>query len=329
MHRISGKSNNCLFKHPTIAENLQIPDEFAKQQKQEGAWWRHSISGGFAGAISRTCTAPVDRIKLYMQVQNQKTSIYDGVSYLIREGGVRSMWRGNGVNVLKISSDSAIKFTIYEKLKHYIRTERDSRQGEMSIGERFVAGALAGTISQSAVYPFDVMKTRLALHEPHQYRGLIGAVKKIYLTEGILSFYNGYAINVIGVIPYAGIDLAVYETLKKHLKCEKANQSHSLNLLLCGTISSILGQVITYPCSLIRTRIQAQVILRDIPRTGLSRRPVNRKTSYQLFRTIIVNEGLTGLYRGLFLNLVKVVPAVCISYIVYEYSIRTLGVTMS
>ncbi|XP_036324988.1 calcium-binding mitochondrial carrier protein SCaMC-2-like [Rhagoletis pomonella] len=307
---------------------IQVPNKIPQQQSQKSVWWRHSIAGGFAGAISRTSTAPIDRIKVHMQVQTTKTSVVDSVTYMVKEGGIRSMWRGNGVNVLKISSDSAIKFTIYEKIKHFIKIERNPHHEEMNIGGRFVAGSIAGTISQSIVYPFDVLKTRLTLRKTNQYRGLIDAARKIYFTEGLLSFYNGYAINLIGIVPYAGIELAVYETLRNYFQ-KGSEEKNSLLVLLCGSISSALAQIVTYPCSLVRTRLQAQVVLRDVPRVGFTRRPANRKNSIQLFRNIIENEGLPGLYRGLVLNLIKVVPAVCISYMVYEYSIRTLGVTMS
>lgn len=178
---------------------------------------------------------------------------------MIKSGGILSMWRGNGVNVLKIGSDSAIKFTIYEKVKHYIRIEQKSAEKEMTIGERFIAGAIAGSISQTIVYPFDVLKTRLALRTTSEHRGLLSLVKNIYLTEGVRSFYNGYTINLLGVLPYAGIDLALYETLKKYLGAEKTNKHpNSMVLLVCGAVSSSVGQIITYPCSLIRTRIQAQ-----------------------------------------------------------------------
>lgn len=196
---------------------------------------------------------------LRQQVQTTKTSIYDNVSYMLQNGGIRSMWRGNAVNVMKISSDSAIKFTLYEKVKHYIRIERNTTQQEMSIGERFIAGAIAGTISQTTVYPFDLMKTRLALQTTAENKGLMNLIKNIYTKEGMRSFYNGYTVNILGVIPYAGIDLALYETLKKYLNSERTDKHpNNLTLLVCGAISSALGQIITYPCSLIRTRLQTQ-----------------------------------------------------------------------
>lgn len=46
-----------------------VPDEFTTEEKQTGMWWRHLVAGGGAGAVSRTCTAPLDRLKVMMQVK--------------------------------------------------------------------------------------------------------------------------------------------------------------------------------------------------------------------------------------------------------------------
>lgn len=40
---------------------------------------------------------------------------------------------------------------------------------------------------------------------------MVDAAKKIYKQGGLKSFYRGYVPNLIGILPYAGIDLAVYE----------------------------------------------------------------------------------------------------------------------
>lgn len=48
-----------------------------------------------------------------------------------------------------------------------------------------------------------------------------------------------------------------------------------------------------------------------------------------VFKNIVVSEGVSGLYRGITPNFIKVLPAVSISYVVYEYSSRALGVNMT
>ena len=167
-----------------------------------------------------------------------------------------SLWRGNGINVLKIAPESAIKFAAYEKVKRLIRGD-EKRQ--MTIYERFLAGACAGGVSQTAIYPLEVLKTRLALRKTGQYSSILDAALMIFRTEGLRSFYRGYVPNMLGIIPYAGIDLAVYETLKKkYLQTKPGTEPGILVLLACGSASSTLGQVCSYPLALVRTRLQAQ-----------------------------------------------------------------------
>ncbi|XP_054737769.1 calcium-binding mitochondrial carrier protein SCaMC-3-like [Anastrepha obliqua] len=298
-----------------------------KKNIQTGLWWRHLVAGGLAGAASRTCTAPLDRIKVFLQVQPHKTAISDTVKYMLNEGGIRSMWRGNGMNVLKIAPESAIKFAAYEHMKRLIRGDE---KRPMTISERFMAGAMAGSIAQTAIYPMEVLKTRLALSKTGQYKGILNAAKKIYLQEGARSFYRGYVPNMLGIIPYAGIDLAAYETLKrKYVSSHNVEQPSFLVLLACGSVSSTLGQICSYPLALVRTRLQVKGGNTNMqPTLGLSLRQ-NDDNMIGVFRNIVNNEGVFGLYRGITPNFIKMVPAVSISYVVYEYSSRALGVSMT
>lgn len=77
--------------------------------------------------------------------------------------------------------------------------------------ERFVAGAIAGFVSQTFVYPLDVLKVRLCLRRSGEINNWPDAIKRIYHFEGPKAFWRGYALNQFGIIPYAGFDLACYE----------------------------------------------------------------------------------------------------------------------
>lgn len=130
-----------------VGDSLLVPDEFAAEEKQAGMLWRHLVAGAGAGAVSRTSTAPLDRLKVLMQVPDltpwwagggsvgplligsdpwppqvhgSRSStlggFFGGFRQMIREGGLRSLWRGNGINVIKIAPETAIKFMAYEQV---------------------------------------------------------------------------------------------------------------------------------------------------------------------------------------------------------------------
>uniref|UniRef100_A0A667YQU7 Solute carrier family 25 member 25a n=1 Tax=Myripristis murdjan TaxID=586833 RepID=A0A667YQU7_9TELE len=310
------------WKHSTIfdvGENLMVPDEFTTEEKLTGMWWRHLVAGGGAGAVSRTCTAPLDRLKVMMQVHGSRSNnmcIMSGLTQMIREGGPKSLWRGNGVNIIKIAPESALKFMAYEQIKRLIGSDKET----LSILERFVAGSMAGVIAQSTIYPMEVLKTRLALRKTGQYSGISDCAKQIFRREGVAAFYKGYVPNMLGIIPYAGIDLAVYETLKNSWLQQYGTNSTDPGvfvLLACGTVSSTCGQLASYPLALVRTRMQAQATVEG----------AQQVTMTGLFKQILQTEGPTGLYRGLAPNFLKVIPAVSISYVVYEHLKSSLGVT--
>uniref|UniRef100_A0A8C7ZRD4 Solute carrier family 25 member 24 n=1 Tax=Oryzias sinensis TaxID=183150 RepID=A0A8C7ZRD4_9TELE len=302
------------WKHSSvldIGDSLAIPDEFTEEEKSSDVWWKQLVAGASAGAVSRTGTAPLDRLKVFMQVHSSKTNrigLTGGLRQMIAEGGLTSLWRGNGINVLKIAPETAIKFMAYEQGK------------KIETHKRFMAGSMAGATAQTAIYPMEVLKTRLTLRKTGQYAGMFDCAKKILKKEGVIAFYKGYIPNLLGIIPYAGIDLAVYETLKNAWLSYYAKDSANpgvLVLLGCGTISSTCGQLSSYPLALVRTRMQAQASLGSSEQVSMT----------GLLKTIVAKDGLFGLYRGILPNFMKVIPAVSISYVVYEYMKTGLGIS--
>ena len=107
-------------------------------------------AGGVAGAVSRTATAPIDRIKTMMQVAPSGGGGGGGMAVvraIQQEGGLAAFWRGNAANVLKIAPETAIKFIAFDALKAAVARD----PATATAAERFVAGGAAGAIAQ-AVY---------------------------------------------------------------------------------------------------------------------------------------------------------------------------------
>ncbi|XP_041031321.1 calcium-binding mitochondrial carrier protein SCaMC-3-like [Carcharodon carcharias] len=279
-------------------------------------WWKQLLAGGIAGAVSRTSTAPLDRLKIYIQVYAAKhhLNLLGSWKAMVEEGGYLSLWRGNGTNVTKVAPETGIKFLAYEKYKRFF----DDSHSKLDLHQRFIAGSLAGVTAQTIVYPMEVLKTRLALGTTGQYKGINDCARILIKNEGITALYVGYVPNLLGIIPYAGIELAVYESVKKAY-CQDYGQNPSepgiFVHLGCGTISSTCGQLGSYPLALVRTKMQAHAIVRGGPHVSM----------HNHFYNIIREEGLFGLYRGFTPNCIKVVPAVSISFVVYEQMKNVLG----
>jgi len=247
-----------------------------------------------------------------MQRGQSTPSMIQSVVQIYREGGMTNFYKGNGTNIVKIAPETGVKFFMYEKMKNIISKD----QKTITPGERFIAGATAGVVAQTTIFPLECVKTRLAIASPGTFKGIVDCLRVTTQNEGFRSLYKGLGPALVGVVPYAGIDLAVYETLKSFYlsHTNTAGSPGVLPLFLCGLTSSTCGQVVAYPLSLIRTRLQAQ---------GMPGHPIIYSSSIDAFKKIIKTEGVTGLYKGILPNFLKVAPAVSISYVVYE-KVKTL-----
>lgn len=93
-------------------------------------------------------------------------------------------------------------------------------------------------------------------------------------------------------------------------------------MLGCGALSSLVGQTVTYPIALLKTRRQGQIV--PLPNMDQSKaHPL--LPARQMFREIWRNEGIAGFYRGIIPNMLKVIPAVSISYLVYETALKAIS----
>jgi solute carrier family 25 (mitochondrial phosphate transporter), member 23/24/25/41 len=288
-------------------------------------WKRVVLAGGVAGAVSRTVTAPFDRLKVVLQAGtpiNGKpvTGIVAGLRAIYIEGGLRAFFRGNGTNVLKITPESAVRWFAFETMMSVlVGSSSPDELSKAGVHHRFFAGACAGVAAQAAIYPLEVTKTRLAVSPPGAYNGIADCIAKTLRADGPRGLFRGMAPSLAGIVPYAGVDMGVYFTIKaawlrRHPHEESPN---TLTILAMGAGSSICGQVIAYPLQLIRTKLQTQgsAGYRGPAYSGV----VDCAT--QVFR----EHGVKGFYRGIGPNFLKAVPAISVSYAVYERMKDFLG----
>lgn len=195
-----------------IGEQAVIPEGISKHVHRS----RYFIAGAIAGAASRTATAPLDRLKVVLQVQTGRASVVPAIKKIFKEDGFLGFFRGNGINVVKVAPESAIKFYTYEMLKNVIGDSMGENKDDIGTAGRLLAGGMAGAVAQTAIYPLDLVKTRLQTCASEAGKGprLGTLTKEIFIHEGPRAFYKGLLPSLLGIVPYAGIDLAAYETFK-------------------------------------------------------------------------------------------------------------------
>ena len=268
-------------------------------------------AGGIAGAISRTATAPIERLKTLAQATNpgqKPVGLAEGLRSIYAEGGIKPFFRGNLANCIKIAPETATKFIAFDEVKKIIAKD----VGNITVMEKFVAGGIAGSLAQFTVYPLETIKTRLSVSPAGTYNGMMGCFYTILTKEGILKFYKGAGASICGIVPYAGVDLSVNSIYKENVSKYYANLKQEptvLSLLLGGMVSSSCAMIITYPLNLVRTRLQT---------SGMPGRKVYT-SAFHVIQDAVSQDGFRGLYRGLVPNMMKVLPSTSISYAVYDY----------
>ncbi|KAF2296153.1 hypothetical protein GH714_036400 [Hevea brasiliensis] len=294
-----------------------------QQQQSQIGTVSQLMAGGMAGALSKTCTAPLARLTILFQVQGmhsdvatlRKASIWHEASRIFREEGFRAFWKGNLVTIahrLPYSSVNFYSYEHYKKLLHMIpglESHRKNVGGDVFVP--FVGGGMAGITAASVTYPLDLVRTRLAAQTNIiYYRGILHALRTIIREEGVLGLYKGLGTTLLGVGPSIAISFSVYETLRSFWQSHRPHDPTVAVSLACGSLSGIASSTATFPLDLVRRRKQLEGAggQARVYTTGL----------FGTFKHIIQTEGFWGLYRGIMPEYYKVIPGVGICFMTYE-----------
>ncbi|PKS07746.1 hypothetical protein jhhlp_006354 [Lomentospora prolificans] len=347
----------------------------------------NATAGALGGIASGIVTCPLDVIKTKLQAQGGFTPIqkqgghvghpklYNGLvgtaTTIWRSEGIRGMYRGLGPIVMGYLPTWAVWFTVYNKSKDYL-TEHYKYPFFVNMASSIIAGA-SSTIATNPIW---VIKTRLmsqgvshqkgvhydlfpkssstptsrpTLQVPWQYRSTLDAARKMYTSEGILSFYSGLTPALLG-LTHVAVQFPVYEFLKMKftgqgmgsIEGEKGEKTWSQVLgVLCATVlSKVLASSATYPHEVIRTRLQTQrrpvageAYLQGLNITPggdplpLQKQELKYKGVIKTFRTILREEGWRAFYAGMGTNMMRAVPAAVVTMCTYELCMNSFKQT--
>jgi len=276
------------------------------------------LAGGVAAAISKTAVAPIERVKLLLQVQHVSTQIAADKQYkgiidcfvrIPKEQGVLSFWRGNMANVIRYFPTQALNFAFKDKYKQVFLGGVDKRtQFWRYFMGNLASGGAAGATSLCFVYPLDFARTRLAADVGkggdiakggagnRQFTGLINCIGKIFKSDGLLGLYRGFSVSVQGIIIYRAAYFGFYDTTKGMLKTDPKHTPLVVSWMIAQTVTIISG-IISYPFDTVRRRMMMQ--------SGRAKSDMLYKNTLDCWMKIGKLEGAGAFFKGALSNVIR------------------------
>ncbi|KAJ5663747.1 hypothetical protein N7507_004478 [Penicillium longicatenatum] len=284
-----------------------------------------TVAGFTAGVVSTLCLHPLDLVKTRLQVDRNATSRLGTSLYIVRdisryEGGFAAFYRGLAPNLIGNSTSWALYFLFYGSLKNGISIYRGNSWALTSF-DYFLASGTAGALTSLLTNPIWVIKTRMlstGSQSPGAYASFTSGIRHIYRTEGIPGFYRGLVPALFGV-SHGALQFMAYDRLKvlrSHPPQKfpplsedpenKARKLDNVDFLALSSLSKLFAGCATYPYQVIRSRLQtyeAHLLYRG---------------ATDAIMQVWAREGISGFYKGLGPNLLRVLPSTWVTFLVYE-----------
>lgn len=274
------------------------------------AFMKDFLAGGISAAISKTAVAPIERVKLLLQVQHISKQIPEAQRYkgmvdcfvrIPKEQGVLAYWRGNLANVIRYFPTQALNFAFKDKYKQIFLSGVDKKtQFWRYFLGNLASGGAAGATSLCFVYPLDFARTRLAADvgkagAEREFTGLGNCIMKIYRADGLGGLYRGFGVSVQGIIIYRAAFFGIYDTAKGMLPDPK-NTPIVISWAIAQTVTTVAG-IISYPFDTVRRRMMMQ--------SGRKKTEIIYKSTAHCWVTIAKSEGGGAFFKGAFSNVLR------------------------
>jgi solute carrier family 25 (adenine nucleotide translocator) protein 4/5/6/31 len=265
-------------------------------------------TGGTAAAISKTAVAPIERVKILLQVQDAQKTIavdkrYKGIIDVLvrvpREQGFLSLWRGNLANVIRYFPTQALNFAFKDTYKRIFLEGYDKKKDFWKFfAGNLASGGAAGATSLCFVYPLDFARTRLAADVgkdagTREFKGLADCLVRIFKHDGPIGLYRGFFVSVQGIIIYRAAYFGMFDTAKMVLASEK-----KLNFFAAWAVAQVVtvgSGILSYPWDTIRRRMMMQS----------GRKELLYKNTWHCTVTIFKTEGWRAFFKGAMSNVFR------------------------
>jgi solute carrier family 25 (adenine nucleotide translocator) protein 4/5/6/31 len=267
------------------------------------------LIGGISAAVSKTVVAPIERVKLLLQVQDAQKSIavenrYNGIgdcfSRVLKEQGFAAFWRGNMANVIRYFPTQALNFACKDAYKKVFNPYNPKKEPVKFFVGNCMSGGAAGATSLCFVYPLDFARTRLAADVgsggAREFNGLVDCLKKIATSDGPQGLYRGFGISVVGIIAYRASYFGMFDTGKAMLFPDAKN-ANIFAMWLFAQIVTVSAGVASYPLDTVRRRLMMV--------SGKTGDDVLYTGTMDCFKKIYAQEGGKAFFKGSLSNVIR------------------------
>jgi len=268
------------------------------------------LTGGISAAVSKTAVAPIERVKLLLQVQDASKTIavdkrYKGIMDVFirvpKEQGFAALWRGNLANVIRYFPTQALNFAFKDTYKNMFLKGVDKNKDfwKFFMGN-LASGGAAGATSLFFVYPLDFARTRLAADVGskaagnREFNGLMDCLVKIAKSDGPIGLYRGFFVSVQGIIIYRASYFGCFDTIKAMVSADPKNMNFFVAWAIAQVVTVCSG-ILSYPWDTVRRRMMMQS----------GRSDIMYKNTWDCAKKIMKNEGMGAMYKGALSNVFR------------------------
>ncbi|KAK0639149.1 ADP,ATP carrier protein [Cercophora newfieldiana] len=268
------------------------------------------LMGGVSAAVSKTAAAPIERIKLLIQNQDEMIKAgrldrrYGGIVDCFRrttaDEGVMALWRGNTANVIRYFPTQALNFAFRDQFKKMFGYKKDKDGYAKWMFGNLASGGAAGATSLLFVYSLDYARTRLANDAKsakkggeRQFNGLVDVYRKTLASDGIAGLYRGFGPSVLGIVVYRGLYFGMYDSIKPVVLTGSLEGNFLASFALGWCVTTGAG-IASYPLDTVRRRMMMT-----------SGEAVKYSSSFDAFKQIVAKEGVKSLFKGAGANILR------------------------
>jgi len=266
------------------------------------------LAGGIAGALAKTCTAPLDRLKIIMQTSGAsqqsaaaKAAVSGGLipAFLAigKTEGLAGYWRGNTPQVARVLPYSATMLFAYD---FYKKKYADKSTGELSVQGRLLAGASAACTATIVTYPLDIIRLRLSIDPTTT--NMVAVFKNILREEGAMAFAKGLPATCLSIAPYSALNFCAFDLFKQTIPEDIRNEPQGI--AMASLMATAVATGSCYPLDTVRRQMQ----MKSSTATNVVAAAKN----------IVSNQGVGGLFKGFVPNAVKNMPNKSIQLTTYD-----------